>query len=146
MTCGRGGRLRTVQCIDEFDRPVADANCNETKPATYQICDMGSCAKVWFYTDWSNECKTSCKKDLVESRKVICGADLNRNLTSLQQEKSSCDARTKPIVQRKCVLSNTCEGKWFAGEWSEVIYCQSKIYKERNELSSLSVRKLVMKV
>ena len=53
--CGRGQRTREVVCVNSEDRPIAENKCSGTRPLSLEICDMGSCAKTWFYTEWSDE-------------------------------------------------------------------------------------------
>ena len=34
---------------------VPDSRCTLGRPKTREICDMGSCAKGWYYTRWSKD-------------------------------------------------------------------------------------------
>ena len=42
-------------CVTVDDKPIAENKCTNQKPIDSEICDMGSCAKTWFYTRWSDE-------------------------------------------------------------------------------------------
>ena len=42
-------------CVTVDDKPIAENKCKGEKPIDSEICDMGSCAKTWFYTRWSDE-------------------------------------------------------------------------------------------
>lgn len=53
--CGRGMRTREVVCVNSEDKPLAENKCEGEKAKSSEICDMGSCAKTWFFTTWSDE-------------------------------------------------------------------------------------------
>lgn len=56
-SCGKGMRHRRVYCQGFDGRDVGEAECSlADKPATGDICDMGSCsANTWFFTEWSGQ-------------------------------------------------------------------------------------------
>lgn len=105
--CGRGQRTREVQCVNFDSRPIPENKCNGTKPRATEYCDMGSCAKTWFYTEWSQECSTGCG-DGVHTRHVHCSADPDR-----------CSEINRPRAEKQCKNSVPCGGKWFTGPWSD---------------------------
>lgn len=57
--CGRGQRTREVACLSADDRVVPENKCEGSRPKSMELCDMGSCAKTWFFSRWSD---TVCKK------------------------------------------------------------------------------------
>lgn len=52
--CGRGMKQRRVTCMDHNSEDVPSVRCTATRPINEDICDMGSCARGWFYTAWPN--------------------------------------------------------------------------------------------
>jgi len=50
--------------VNYEDKPIAENKCNGTKPKSTEICDMGSCAKTWFYTEWSDQVGSQLKWSL----------------------------------------------------------------------------------
>jgi hypothetical protein len=120
VTCGRGAKLRTVNCVNEMGLVVDDDQCAEAKPAIYDICDMGSCAKIWFYTDWSSTCNVYCEAERTINRRIVCGADATSALSIQPNNTQNCDQLKIPETSKKCAESMSCIGMWFAGSWSEV--------------------------
>lgn len=55
VTCDRGQRMREVVCVTVDNIPIAENKCQGEKPIDSELCDMGSCAKTWFYTRWSEQ-------------------------------------------------------------------------------------------
>nr|KAG5699566.1 hypothetical protein BaRGS_033762 [Batillaria attramentaria] len=53
---------------------VSYSQCPQERPETMEICDMGSCAKGWYYTRWSRECSPDCGKTY-KTRQVYCAAE-----------------------------------------------------------------------
>ena len=54
--CGRGQRTRQAVCVDVNDVPLQDAKCQHLRqPRVVEVCDMGSCARTWFFTEWTAE-------------------------------------------------------------------------------------------
>ena len=53
--CGRGLRTREVVCVNVNEEQIAENLCVGPKPRQTQLCDMGSCARTWFYTTWSQQ-------------------------------------------------------------------------------------------
>ena len=45
-------RVRTVTCMHIEGHPAAESRCQERRPIREELCDMGSCATGWFFTDW----------------------------------------------------------------------------------------------
>lgn len=59
MPCGVGQRTREVHCVSNVGDIVEDEECNmNLRPRDIENCDMGPCAKSWFYTDWGEQVKT----------------------------------------------------------------------------------------
>ncbi|KAK2168208.1 hypothetical protein LSH36_19g03030 [Paralvinella palmiformis] len=106
--CGRGQRTRQVICVNADDQPIPENACTRTKPRASEVCDMGSCAKTWFYSEWSTECSAECGNG-VYRRDVYCSADKDR-----------CRAIDKPQSEKPCKSDIPCGGKWFTGPWDKV--------------------------
>jgi hypothetical protein len=34
---------------------TAENKCRTSRPIATEICDMGSCVKTWFFTEWAEE-------------------------------------------------------------------------------------------
>lgn len=113
--------MRTVTCVNEEGKPVSESLCKELKPSVVDICDMGSCAKVWFYSEWSSSCEKKCDLNSYITRRVVCGANLlQENTTSNGEDSNACDAEKRPISKKACKIElEKCKAKWFAGPWSE---------------------------
>lgn len=44
-----------MRCVSNLGDFVPDQECNmNLRPFDVENCDMGACAKSWFYTDWGN--------------------------------------------------------------------------------------------
>lgn len=55
VPCGHGQRTREVHCVSNLGDFVPDEECNmNLRPSDVENCDMGACARSWFYTDWGN--------------------------------------------------------------------------------------------
>lgn len=55
MPCGLGQKSREVRCVSNVGDFVPDEECNmNLRPIDVENCDMGACAKSWFYTEWGN--------------------------------------------------------------------------------------------
>ena len=53
VPCGLGQRSRDVRCVSNIGDLVPDEECNmNLQPSAAENCDMGACAKSWFYTHW----------------------------------------------------------------------------------------------
>lgn len=105
--CGRGQRTREVVCVNFDDKPIPENKCNGTKPKATDYCDMGSCAKTWFYTEWTEQCSTGCG-DGVHTRHIHCSA-----------EPARCGEINRPKSEKPCKNEFPCGGKWFMGPWSD---------------------------
>ena len=53
--CGLGERTRGATCVNGEGQEVPASRCTLGRPQTRQLCDMGSCAKGWYYTRWSKD-------------------------------------------------------------------------------------------
>lgn len=54
VPCGVGQRSREVVCVSNQGEVEQDEECNvNLKPGTLQNCDMGTCARSWFTSLWS---------------------------------------------------------------------------------------------
>ncbi|CAI9731451.1 type-1 domain-containing 4-like isoform X1 [Octopus vulgaris] len=112
-SCGKGIHQRDVSCMSINGSNADDADCEENKPLSEELCDMGSCAVGWFYTHWPKTCPVECGEGSVR-RKLHCSADDN---SALPDER--CQNFTKPRTEKKCKSDIPCGGKWFLGPWSK---------------------------
>uniref|UniRef100_A0A8C5H845 PLAC domain-containing protein n=1 Tax=Gouania willdenowi TaxID=441366 RepID=A0A8C5H845_GOUWI len=114
VPCGLGQRSRKVLCVSNVGDFVPDEECNmNLRPSDVENCDMGACAKSWFYTEWGNRCSAECGMG-VRSRGVLC---LINHISTLPLE--GCDSERPPDSQ---VCNNgPCENRmeWFTGPWSQ---------------------------
>ncbi|KPP68510.1 thrombospondin type-1 domain-containing protein 4-like [Scleropages formosus] len=114
VPCGVGQRTREVRCVSNIGDFVADEECNmKLRPDDVENCDMGPCAKSWFFTEWSSQCSAQCGEG-VQTRSVLC---LNNHISSLPLE--GCGPE-RPPDSRACD-NRPCEDRieWFAGPWSQ---------------------------
>ena len=90
VDCGRGQRTRQVLCVDANDVPLQDTLCGHLhQPRTTDVCDMGSCAKTWFFSEWSSEvCGWNLES---QTRHVLCYTVLHAYMYLL----SSFSVRTR---------------------------------------------------
>ncbi|XP_061879368.1 thrombospondin type-1 domain-containing protein 4-like [Entelurus aequoreus] len=114
VPCGLGQRSREVRCVSNVGDFVLDAECNmNLRPVDLENCDMGACAKSWFYTNWGAKCSTECGMG-VRTRGILC---LTNHISSLPLE--GCGSERPPHTQ---VCNNgPCENamEWFTGPWSQ---------------------------
>lgn len=111
--CGLGERTRNIQCVNGEGEAVSPSLCAEDRPKTREICDMGSCAKGWYYTKWTRDCSPECGKSH-KTRQVYCAAEDGSTLPG-----DKCPLDQKPRERKSCGAAKPCGGKWFAGPWSE---------------------------
>ncbi|MGH0115281.1 UNVERIFIED_CONTAM: hypothetical protein FKN15_006709 [Acipenser sinensis] len=114
VPCGVGQRSREVRCVSNVGDFVDDKECNmKLRPNDIENCDMGPCAKSWFFTEWGNRCSADCGVG-VRSRSVLC---MTNHMSSLPLE--GC-GHERPAVAMAC-NSGPCESRvqWFAGSWSQ---------------------------
>ncbi|XP_077446291.1 thrombospondin type-1 domain-containing protein 4 [Stigmatopora argus] len=114
VPCGLGQRWREVRCLSNVGDFVPDAECNvNLRPAHVENCDMGACAKSWFYTDWGTKCSAECGTG-VRTRGVLC---LTGHISSLPLE--GCGSERPPDSQM--CNHGPCDDamEWFTGSWSQ---------------------------
>uniref|UniRef100_A0A7N6BDI3 PLAC domain-containing protein n=1 Tax=Anabas testudineus TaxID=64144 RepID=A0A7N6BDI3_ANATE len=114
VPCGLGQRSREVRCVSNVGDFVPDEECNmNLRPLNVENCDMGACAKSWFYTAWGNRCSAECGMG-VRTRGVLC---LNNHISSLPLE--GCGSE-RPADSQVC-NNGPCENRieWFTGPWSQ---------------------------
>ncbi|XP_054588579.1 thrombospondin type-1 domain-containing protein 4 isoform X2 [Nothobranchius furzeri] len=93
--CGLGQRSREVHCVSNVGDFVLDEECNmNLRPADVENCDMGPCAKSWFYTEWANKCSKTCEGGF-RVREVRCLSD-----DTLSSE--GCDEQLRPAAREDC--------------------------------------------
>ncbi|XP_063335441.1 thrombospondin type-1 domain-containing protein 4-like isoform X1 [Pelmatolapia mariae] len=112
--CGLGQRSREVHCVSNVGDFVPDEECNmNLRPNDVENCDMGACAKSWFYTEWGNRCSAECGMG-VRTRGVLC---LTNQISSLPLE--GCGSE-RPADSQVC-NNGPCENRieWFTGPWSQ---------------------------
>ncbi|XP_042342790.1 thrombospondin type-1 domain-containing protein 4-like [Plectropomus leopardus] len=114
VPCGLGQRSREVRCVSNVGDFVPDEECNmNLRPIDVENCDMGPCAKSWFYTEWGNRCSAECGMG-VRTRGVLC---LTNQISSLPLE--GC-GNERPADSQVC-NNGLCENRieWFTGPWSQ---------------------------
>ncbi|XP_058850871.1 thrombospondin type-1 domain-containing protein 4-like isoform X1 [Acipenser ruthenus] len=114
VPCGVGQRSREVRCVSNVGDFVDDEECNmKLRPNDIENCDMGPCAKSWFFTEWGNRCSADCGVG-VRSRSVLC---MTNHISSLPLE--GC-GHERPADAMAC-NNGPCESQvqWFAGSWSQ---------------------------
>ncbi|XP_028257890.1 thrombospondin type-1 domain-containing protein 4 [Parambassis ranga] len=114
VPCGLGQRSREVRCVSNVGDFVPDEECNmNLRPVDVENCDMGACAKSWFYTEWGNRCSAECGMG-VRTRGVLC---LTNHISSLPLEVCGSD---RPADSQVC-NNGPCENRieWFTGPWSQ---------------------------
>uniref|UniRef100_A0AAX7T0L4 PLAC domain-containing protein n=1 Tax=Astatotilapia calliptera TaxID=8154 RepID=A0AAX7T0L4_ASTCA len=114
VPCGLGQRSREVHCVSNVGDFVPDEECNmNLRPNDVENCDMGACAKSWFYTEWGNRCSAECGMG-VRTRGVLC---LTNQISSLPLE--GCGSE-RPADSQVC-NNGPCENRieWFTGPWSQ---------------------------
>uniref|UniRef100_A0A8D3CQZ4 Thrombospondin type 1 domain containing 4 n=1 Tax=Scophthalmus maximus TaxID=52904 RepID=A0A8D3CQZ4_SCOMX len=114
VPCGLGQRSREVRCVSNVGDFVPDEECNmNLRPVDVENCDMGACAKSWFYTDWGNKCSAECGMG-VRTRGVLC---LTNHVSNLPLEKCGSE---RPADSQVC-NNGPCENRieWFTGPWSQ---------------------------
>ncbi|MEQ2234248.1 Thrombospondin type-1 domain-containing protein 4 [Ilyodon furcidens] len=84
------------------------------RPTNIENCDMGACAKSWFYTEWGNRCSAECGMG-VQTRGVLC---LTNHISTLPLE--GC-GNERPADSQVC-NNGPCDNRieWFTGPWSQV--------------------------
>ncbi|XP_039649904.1 thrombospondin type-1 domain-containing protein 4-like isoform X1 [Perca fluviatilis] len=114
VPCGLGQRSREVHCVSNVGDFVPDEECNmNLRPTDVENCDMGSCAKSWFYTEWGNRCSAECGMG-VRTRGIVC---LTNHISSIPLE--GCGSE-RPADSQVC-NNGLCENRieWFTGPWSQ---------------------------
>lgn len=114
VPCGLGQRSREVRCVSNEGDFVPDEECNmHLRPVHIENCDMGACAKSWFYTEWGNRCSAECGMG-VRTRGVLC---LSNHISNLPLE--GCGSE-RPTNSQVC-NNGPCEKRfeWFTGPWSQ---------------------------
>ncbi|XP_035992361.1 thrombospondin type-1 domain-containing protein 4 isoform X2 [Fundulus heteroclitus] len=114
VPCGLGQRSREVRCVSNVGDFVPDEECNmNLRPNDVENCDMGACAKSWFYTEWGNRCSAECGMG-VKTRGVLC---LTNHVSSLPLE--GCGSE-RPAESQVC-NNGPCDNRieWFTGPWSQ---------------------------
>ncbi|XP_064192169.1 thrombospondin type-1 domain-containing protein 4-like isoform X1 [Anguilla rostrata] len=114
VPCGVGQKSREVRCVSNVGDTVLDQECNmRLRPNDVENCDMGPCAKSWFFTEWGNQCSAECGLG-VRTRSVLC---LTNHISSLPLE--GCGSE-RPQENQVC-NNGPCDTRieWFTGRWSQ---------------------------
>ncbi|XP_015199263.2 thrombospondin type-1 domain-containing protein 4 [Lepisosteus oculatus] len=114
VPCGVGQKNREVRCVSNVGDIVADEECNmKLRPEDVENCDMGPCAKSWFFTEWGSRCSADCGAG-VRSRSVVC---MTNHISSLPLE--GCGNERPP--EAMACNNGPCETReqWFAGGWGQ---------------------------
>ncbi|XP_064168657.1 thrombospondin type-1 domain-containing protein 4-like isoform X2 [Anguilla rostrata] len=114
VPCGVGQKSREVRCVSNVGDFVTDEECNmKLRPNDVENCDMGPCAKSWFFTGWGSQCSAECGMG-VRTRSVLC---LTNQISSLPLE--GC-GQVRPPEAQAC-NNGPCHSRieWFTGQWSQ---------------------------
>uniref|UniRef100_UPI00358F02E4 thrombospondin type-1 domain-containing protein 4-like isoform X2 n=1 Tax=Myxine glutinosa TaxID=7769 RepID=UPI00358F02E4 len=114
VPCGRGQRRRHVACVSNQGDVVEDSECNRhLRPRDLENCDLGPCARAWFFTQWSTQCSSTCSEG-VHTRSVLC---LSGHEGGLPLE--ACGVQ-RPVETKPCGPF-PCPGlaRWFTGLWEQ---------------------------
>ncbi|KAM8895250.1 thrombospondin type-1 domain-containing protein 4 isoform 1-T1 [Spinachia spinachia] len=114
VPCGLGQRSREVRCVSNVGDFVPDDECNmNLRPIDVENCDMGTCAKSWFYTEWGTRCSADCGMG-ARTRGVLC---LTHQVSGLPLD--GCGGE-RPADAQVC-NNGLCENRteWFTGPWSQ---------------------------
>uniref|UniRef100_A0A8C9RDI3 ADAMTS-like 7 n=1 Tax=Scleropages formosus TaxID=113540 RepID=A0A8C9RDI3_SCLFO len=114
VPCGVGQRTREVLCVDNLGDVVMDEECNmKLRPPDVENCDMGPCARSWFFSPWSERCSADCGEGR-RSRSVVC---LTNYISSLPLD--GCGDEV-PDESSLCDIG-PCHHKfeWYTGQWGQ---------------------------
>ncbi|XP_058497507.1 thrombospondin type-1 domain-containing protein 4 [Solea solea] len=114
VPCGVGQRRREVVCLSNQGDVEEDEECNmKLKPDTLQNCDMGTCARSWFTSLWSQWCSAECGKGN-KTRTAVCLMD---HMTDLPLD--GCEGE-RPAEVTSCD-SGPCKKQleWYTGPWGQ---------------------------
>ncbi|KAM7419184.1 hypothetical protein PAMA_016348 [Pampus argenteus] len=114
VPCGVGQRSREVVCLSNQGEVEPDEECNvNLKPDILQNCDMGTCARSWFTSLWSQRCSAECGQGN-QTRMAVCLID---HVTDLPLD--SCEGE-RPQEVTSCD-SGPCQNRleWYTGPWGQ---------------------------
>ncbi|XP_053182470.1 thrombospondin type-1 domain-containing protein 4 [Scomber japonicus] len=114
VPCGVGQRSREVVCVSNQGEVESDEECNmNLKPDILQNCDMGTCARSWFTSLWSQRCSAECGQGN-QTRTAVCLID---HVTELPLD--SCEGE-RPQEVTLCD-SGPCHNRleWYTGPWGQ---------------------------
>uniref|UniRef100_A0AAY4CHA4 PLAC domain-containing protein n=1 Tax=Denticeps clupeoides TaxID=299321 RepID=A0AAY4CHA4_9TELE len=114
VPCGVGQRTREVHCVSNVGDVVEDDECNmKLRPSDAENCDMGACAKSWFFTEWGGRCSAECGMG-TRTRGVLC---LTNHVSSLPLE--GCGSQ-RPLETQVC-NNGPCDSRteWYTGPWTQ---------------------------
>ncbi|XP_031416185.1 thrombospondin type-1 domain-containing protein 4 [Clupea harengus] len=114
VPCGVGQRSREVECVSSLGDVEDDDQCNlALKPPHLQNCDMGSCARSWYYSTWSQRCSADCGSGW-RSRSVAC---IDSAVSVLPLD--GCEGE-RPAERSVCDLGS-CQHRveWYTGPWGQ---------------------------
>lgn len=114
VPCGVGQSSREVVCVSNQGEVDPDEECNiNLKPDTFQNCDMGTCARSWFTSLWSQQCTAECGKGN-RTRTAVCLMDYVTDLP-LGRCEGERPSQVTPCESRPC--QNHLE--WYTGPWGQ---------------------------
>ncbi|KAL4640258.1 thrombospondin type-1 domain-containing protein 4-like [Arapaima gigas] len=114
VPCGVGQRTREVVCVDNLGDVVTDEECNmKLHPPDVENCDMGPCARSWFFSPWSDRCSADCGEGR-RSRSVVC---LTNHISSLPLD--ACGDKM-PDESSPCNIGPCLyKFEWYTGQWGQ---------------------------
>ncbi|XP_062371648.1 thrombospondin type-1 domain-containing protein 4 [Sardina pilchardus] len=114
VPCGVGQRRREVVCVSSLGDVDDDDQCNlAMKPPQLQNCDMGPCARSWYFSSWSHRCSADCGVGW-RSRSVVC---VDGAVSALPLD--GCEGE-RPAQLSACDLGS-CQHRveWYTGPWGQ---------------------------
>ncbi|XP_054635015.1 thrombospondin type-1 domain-containing protein 4 [Dunckerocampus dactyliophorus] len=114
VPCGVGQKSRKVVCVSNQGEVEPDEECNmNLKPDALHNCDMGTCARSWFTSQWSQRCSAECGQGN-RTRTTVC---LMNHVSHLPLD--SCDGK-RPLEVTSC-NSGPCQNRleWYTGPWGQ---------------------------
>nr|XP_006823201.1 PREDICTED: LOW QUALITY PROTEIN: thrombospondin type-1 domain-containing protein 4-like [Saccoglossus kowalevskii] len=110
VVCGHGVRTRKVTCEDPSG-VVEDRLCiHMAKPADTEGCEMRSCAKDWYFSEWSDLCSEQCGPGVL-TRHVFCAGHGEEDAVARTECFSNDDPNTPDHVTMVHCSSECGDGK-----------------------------------
>ncbi|XP_054721410.1 A disintegrin and metalloproteinase with thrombospondin motifs 9-like [Uloborus diversus] len=110
VSCGKGTRRRTVQCMNNRGQVIARERCEGPIPESEQRCKSSQCLQ-WAWSSWS-QCSATCGQG-IRIRIVHC----RRGHQEVPSEE--CASLPKRSPETKVCKSSSCNVHWKKRKWSK---------------------------